>query len=267
MCICTIVKFINYKVVVSIISFGSSYEDVADSILEYIDNNNLKAGYTLGDLQSLKDLFNVSFEDMTDALTELCNFGYINYITDTQNYCIAKKRTSLNISKIHSFTKYVTRQNHNTHSKILQFCITTCPKSISQTLNISFGSQIYLLKRLRFVDDLPIAIEFSYIPCALLPGLTNYDFSINSLFEILQSEYNVVPYERNVYYAISKPMQEDKELLNIVSDETAMWNVTGTTTIANGTVIEYTVTRMSALSAYYCSNPKIESDTPLWFQF
>ncbi len=252
--------------VITIYDFGSSYEEVMDRILEYISDNHFKSGDVLGNSNEVKELLNVSLNDVDDALSELCNDGFIEYNSDLSVYCIPEKRIEFNISKIRSFTKYITKQNFNTHSKVLQFNVVACPKTLSQTLNISFGSQIYILKRLRLVNNIPLAIEVSYIPCSLLPNLLKYDFSKESFFDVIKENYNIFPKSRNVNYEILQPTFEEIELLKITKPNTAMWNISGTTISTTGTIIEYAITRMSALSAYYCSNPNVNTKMPLKFK-
>jgi GntR family transcriptional regulator len=47
------------------------------------------------------------------------------------------------------------------------------------------------VKRLRLIDDEPVAIETVHIPEQFVPGLLDRDLAVESLYEILRSDYGL----------------------------------------------------------------------------
>ena len=47
------------------------------------------------------------------------------------------------------------------------------------------------LSRLRLADDLPLAVETAHLPAALCPNLLRHDFTVESLYAVLEGEYGL----------------------------------------------------------------------------
>ncbi|CAA9321990.1 MAG: hypothetical protein AVDCRST_MAG36-575 [uncultured Nocardioidaceae bacterium] len=56
----------------------------------------------------------------------------------------------------------------------------------SETLGVAPGSELLDLRRLRFLDDIAIAIDHSRVPLALAPHLAEVDFTTGSLYAVLR---------------------------------------------------------------------------------
>jgi GntR family transcriptional regulator len=72
------------------------------------------------------------------------------------------------------------------------------------------------IRRLRTADDLPICIETSYMPAALVPGLTAEDLTQNaSLYALLRSRYGLEPTNRKSEITVAPIDEEDAALLGV----------------------------------------------------
>ena len=49
--------------------------------------------------------------------------------------------------------------------------------------------EVLLLSRVRLADGSPLAVENAYLPPALCPGLLRHDFTRESLYRVLEQEY------------------------------------------------------------------------------
>ena len=63
----------------------------------------------------------------------------------------------------------------------------------AEELGVAPGSQVCDLARVRCFDGLPIATTSAIVPSYLAPGLDQHDFSSLSLYDVLRSEYRVLP--------------------------------------------------------------------------
>jgi GntR family transcriptional regulator len=84
-----------------------------------------------------------------------------------------------------------------------------------QRVDMIFTKEVIEIKRLRLVDDKPLALEISYIPYNLCEGLEKYDFEILSLHEVLSQNYgiNLVRSIDEIY--ITYTTEEESEILEV----------------------------------------------------
>ncbi|MBN9073457.1 MAG: GntR family transcriptional regulator [Rhizobiales bacterium] len=64
-------------------------------------------------------------------------------------------------------------------------------ETLAGRLRIRPGSAVVHLERLRFADGKPVAVQTSFIPEHLCPGLLHIDFSRASLYETFRGEYGL----------------------------------------------------------------------------
>lgn len=108
--------------------------------------------------------------------------------------------------------------------KVLTCRVTEANKLVSQTLRIPLADQVFELRRLVVVDNLPKVLEHTYIPYALVPGIEGMDFTHQSLYQLLKDQYKlgVTNSEENIL--ISEASEEEKELLHLKGDEVMVIN-------------------------------------------
>jgi GntR family transcriptional regulator len=61
---------------------------------------------------------------------------------------------------------------------------------ITEHLQITPGTEIVFLQRVRQADNEPISLETAYLPHSICPGIVErFDFNTDSLYKILREEY------------------------------------------------------------------------------
>ena len=68
---------------------------------------------------------------------------------------------------------------------MLQATVAPASLDLADDLSIAPGTQLFVLERVRLLDDVPIAIDLTHIPLALAPGLRDADFRTGSLYDEL----------------------------------------------------------------------------------
>ena len=61
----------------------------------------------------------------------------------------------------------------------------------TKIMKLSLGHKLWLLKRVRYLDNIPVVISTVYLNAEFFPNLNQYDFSQNSLYYILEKEYGI----------------------------------------------------------------------------
>lgn len=89
-----------------------------------------------------------------------------------------------------SFTETLKAQGYTPATKVLEFSVVRNLKDISNILETLEEQVYYKIKRLRFADSIPVALETVYIPVEYSKGLDQYDLSTGSLYKVLKEKYN-----------------------------------------------------------------------------
>jgi len=74
---------------------------------------------------------------------------------------------------------------------VLEARISHATPDAAAALGLTGGDDVVILARLRLADELPLAFETAYLPAALVPGLLNHDFTVESLYDVLERDYKL----------------------------------------------------------------------------
>lgn len=74
-------------------------------------------------------------------------------------------------------------------NKVVKLGIIEANKRIAMLLGTTIGTKIFEIVRIRYGNNIPLALEFSYLPANLFNDLFRYDFEINSLYKVIEEIY------------------------------------------------------------------------------
>ncbi len=137
------------------------------------------------------------------------------------------------ISGFHSFTSEVRRNGQVPSTRILSTAeVDVLPAPIAEKLSVpqdENGPQVYL-RRLRFIDGVPIAVEDAWLPRALFPDLAPPDFNDGSLYALLADRWGLEPAWTDALIEPDGASTEVSGLLDIKTDDPVLvaWRVTVT---------------------------------------
>jgi GntR family transcriptional regulator len=64
-------------------------------------------------------------------------------------------------------------------------------EQIVKDLDLDAEAEVFHLERLRLADDEPMAFESTFLPSSLCPQLDKIDLTKNSLYQVLEDNYDV----------------------------------------------------------------------------
>lgn len=207
--------------------------------LKNIIFNKIKEGEYVEDSlipseRELSDVLGISRMTVRQALSQLVSEGVL-YREKGKGTFVAKPK--LEQRNIMSFSETVTRRGMAATTKILHFHKEEVSEEIAGILDLKEKEQVYNLKRLRYANDIPVAIEEEFIPEKFCPNMDKYDLT-GSLYRILKDGYShSMSYGDNTVEA-AKPSRQERELLNI-SSGTPVLNVTSVMFIDSGIKLLY----------------------------
>ncbi len=151
---------------------------------------NEPAGTLIPSEKELMERFRVSRGTVRRAIMELTQQGFL-YSVQGKGTFTSKDRIRRDGRVLLSLTEAIESHGYTTRADILRFETITPPLRVLRALELKTEDQVYLIKRIRFIEDDPIALITSYLPCAIIPGLTRRDVEL-SVYKALR-KFNFEP--------------------------------------------------------------------------
>ncbi|MBM7555952.1 GntR family transcriptional regulator [Halanaerobacter jeridensis] len=213
------------------------YYQLKEILKEMINNNVLRAGEKIPTERELCEIHDISRMTARRAVNELVNEGLL-YREQGRGTFVeeAEAKFKQQLSELHGFTEEMQNKDFETESKILSFTIKEVTKEIREHLQ---SEKAIAIKRLRIVDDVPLAIENVWVPCELCPDLTEDVLAGSSLYNIFEERYN---YQLDHARQTIEPTvltNEESDLLSLPKESLALL-FRRTTYLSNDDIIEYT---------------------------
>jgi GntR family transcriptional regulator len=96
-----------------------------------------------------------------------------------------------------SFTEDMRDRGLVPSSRLLAFEVMPADGGVAEQLRVPVGEPVFRFTRLRLGSGEPMALETTWIACALVPGLAPGDLD-GSLYELLAHRYRIVPRSADV---------------------------------------------------------------------
>ena len=125
-------------------------------------------------------------------------------------------------------------------SRLLSYEARPAPRKTAERLRLSVGEPLVVSRRLRLVNGQPFALESSYLPQALVPGLAAADLVDGSLYEVLRDRYGIVLGRSEDTISLSRATPDEAELLELEADAPILL-LRSVVSEASGRPIEYLV--------------------------
>lgn len=201
---------------------------------EQIKEGQLKPGDMLPTEISLMEKYTVSRATVRQAVLDLVHKGYV--VREKSKGTFVKDLRSLTYQeKVKGFAAASPLHGRvELTNKVLAKEIITAPGFLCDTFNIEPGTKLFYLKRVRSIEQSPAVYTEDWVPYALCPGIEKIDFLTESLLNIMETRYNVVPAmaERTFECCHAETEEQMKEL-----------NVRKTSPLLHLTNIVYTADR------------------------
>jgi len=112
------------------------------------------------------------------------------YSQTGKGHYVYKPKLDQELGVLTSFTEEMHQRGVDPSSKVIHAEIQLAMLEITEHLQITPGTEIVFLQRVRQADNEPIALETAYIPHSICPGIVErFDFGNDSLYKVLREEY------------------------------------------------------------------------------
>jgi len=165
-----------------------AYQRIQYSIRKRIDAGQLRPGDPVSSERDLAKLHEVSLMTARHALATLEREGIVERRRGVGTFVAAPK---IQFNKLMSYTEQMAARSLTAGSKILFAKVVDNEPDAAARLSVSPSEQLIKLERLRHASEEPFALETCYLSAAEFPGLLSTALQGDSLFAILEREYDV----------------------------------------------------------------------------
>ena len=166
------------------------YYIIKNDIIKKINDNELSPNQLLPSERELIDSYNVSRITIRRAIDELVKDGYVYKISGKGSF-VNKSTSKQNLNTVHSYTEEITNQGKKPSRKLLKMNIEKGSYDICKKLNLLENENVFLLERVYYADEKPLCLTKAYLPYNQFLNIECFDFSSNSLYNVLESFYNI----------------------------------------------------------------------------
>lgn len=193
------------------------YKQLKNKIMEDIEGGKLKHGDKLPSERELAEQYRISRMTARHTLSILEREGVVERRVGAGTF-ITNNKITMDFVTFNSFTKNMLNKGLIPSTQILSVGKNEANAKLAQKLQIPLGELMIVIKRLRFVNETPIAIEESFIPEKLCPGLDRMIEENQSLYELLEKEFGIVLVKAKEYMQVTFSDESESKLLKIRSE-------------------------------------------------
>jgi GntR family transcriptional regulator len=166
------------------------YLQIANHIADNIRSGDLGVGDQLPTERQLAEELGVSRMTVRQALGVLAQQGLINSQHGIGNF-VTRPMLEQPVDILIGFSDNMLKKGIRPSAQLLDLKSTSADQLLSTELQIPFGDPVFAIRRLRFADNMPMALEYSYFPERYVPGLDQHDLEQRSIYAILTEEYKI----------------------------------------------------------------------------
>ncbi len=106
---------------------------------------------------------------------------------------IAEPKIDCDLTGLAGFTEQMRRANVRAGARLVSATTVGAPGSVAQALGLQRGADVHEVVRVRSANREPLALERSYLPAELFPGLLGHSLS-GSLYALMRRGYDQAPH-------------------------------------------------------------------------
>lgn len=164
---------------------GTLYHQLLSELIETIRSGGIKVGDKLPTEAELSRDYGVSRTTVRRALDELSRQGLVQREPGRGTF-LADPKIHADFPYLRSFTEEIERLGYRPGAELLSRREAEADEDIARRLAVEPGSPVLLVRRLRTADGRAIFVCDSRLPLARFPALRDADYSVNSLYELLE---------------------------------------------------------------------------------
>lgn len=167
------------------------YYQIKQNILSAIGEGRLQSGDLLPTEYDFCEACSISRPTVRQAMNELVQEGILYRLKGKGTYVSAPKIDGRFLNKLQSFQEEMRQKGLVPTTRVLRAQVMEGKPLINAALHMDNRQKLVYLERVRCADSEPLVYVETYLPYRLVPGILDYDFARQSLYEVLQNSYGL----------------------------------------------------------------------------
>jgi GntR family transcriptional regulator len=218
------------------------YQVIEDDLVAQIRNGELAPETKLPSEHDLAKRYGVSRMTVRQALDRLESERLVVRYRGSGNYVSSPAARKRRLNRLSSFSDELSQSNLEVTTRIILLETVQAPPRIVENLKTDFGSDINHFRRVRMVDGEVAALQDSWIPYTVAPGLAREGILGGSLYRTLRERFGVELRWAEQTMTATELTVEEADLLG-TAPGTAVLSTVRTTYGSSGEIVEYAESR------------------------
>lgn len=189
------------------------YVQIEEHLKLRIQQGEFAVGTAIPSERELTDMFGVSRMTVRQSITNMANNGLL-YREKGRGTFVAAPKVEQPLSGLTSFTEDMLSRGMTPSNRLISFEKMMPYVDVAQKLQLGEGEEVFLVKRIRYADDKPMAIEKTYLPVKLVPTLDK-DALTGSIYSFIEKDSQMTIGHAMQRMEAALVNEEDADLLQI----------------------------------------------------
>ncbi len=222
----------------SVAADDPSHARISAWLLSRLEAGKVRPDDKLPPEESLAAALGVSRMTLRQALGTLEQQGWIERRRGRSGgNLIREPSIDVDLTGLPGFTEQMRRANVRAGARVVRAGVMVAPPDVAEGLELARGQDVMEIVRVRSARRQPLALEETYLPAHLFPGLLDHTLA-GSLYELMRRTYDLAP-DRAVEWLEPEISSAEHAALLDVEPGSALMLVTRKASTAAGVVVEY----------------------------
>ncbi|XCP85736.1 GntR family transcriptional regulator [Roseburia hominis] len=165
-------------------------EQLKDIIYDKIRTGEWKANEMIPSENKLSEMYGISRMTARGVITQFVSQGILHRIPGKGTF-VSDTKLEVSTFEYSGVRGQLEEQGHSVRTKLISCEKMRADDFVSGKLGIRMGEEHYVIKRVRYANEIPISFHESYVPVKLCPDLEENDLENGLLCRIMRANYHL----------------------------------------------------------------------------
>ncbi len=172
-------------------SSQSLFSQLEEILREGIEDGIWEPGEPIPSERELSRVYEMSRMTVRKAIDRLVTAGFL-YRVDGKGTFVAQPKVSYRALTLAGLREQTLKLGYSPSTKLLGIERVLPSETVARNLKITTDKPVFLIERVVYANDIPLALHRSFIPESICPTLAKYDLNNLSLYSVLKENFSIV---------------------------------------------------------------------------